>query len=338
MDDARVDAGPSAARATGIIERVAGAPISWGICEVPGWGEQLPVDRVLTELRGLGLTMTELGAIGWLPTDPGELREVLAAHDVRVVGAFVPLTLHDPAKRDVTLASAEQMASLLQDIGAEHFVTAVVNDPDDWSRPALTEEQWAHLFSMLDEIEGITSAHGVRQVVHPHADTLVQTADEVERFLQSSSSAMCLDTGHLAVGGADPVAIADEYAARIGLVHLKDVRDAVADRYNSGELAWMAAVQAGLFATLGDGDTPVAATITSLERQGYEGLYVLEQDVAITDGAPPPGEGPVRDVAKNVAFLRSLDASLGATVRPGEHAAVAGSSATTDREDPSSTT
>jgi inosose dehydratase len=178
----------------------------------------------------------------------------------------------------------------------------------------------------------------VRQVVHPHADTLIQTADEVERFLQSSSSAMCLDTGHLAVGGADPVAIADRYASRIGLVHLKDVRTAVADRYNAGELAWMAAVQAGLFATLGDGDVPVAATITSLERQGYDGLYVLEQDVAITDGEPPLGEGPVRNVAKNVAFLRSLDASLGATVRPGEHAGVAGSSPTTDRENPTSTT
>ena len=120
------------------------------------------------------------------------------------------------------------------------------------------------------------------------------------------------------MGGADPVAIADRYASRIGLVHLKDVRTAVADRYNAGELQWMAAVQAGLFATLGDGDVPVAATITSLERQGYDGLYVLEQDVAITDGEPPLGEGPVRNVAENVAFLRSLDASLGATVRPGE--------------------
>jgi inosose dehydratase len=322
----------------GIIERVAGAPISWGICEVPGWGEQLPVDRVLTEMHSLGLTATELGAIGWLPTDPAELREVLDAHDLEVVGAFVPLTCHDPARRDKTLAAAEEMASLLEEIGAQNFVTAVVNDPDDWSRPELSDAEWSHLFSTLDEIEGITAAHSVRQVVHPHADTLIQTAGEVERFLQSSSSAMCLDTGHLAVGGADPVGVADEYASRIGLVHLKDVRNAVAARYNAGELAWMAAVQAGLFVNLGEGDVAVADTITSLERQGYDGLYVLEQDVAITDGAPPPGEGPVRNVAMSVAFLRSLDASLGATVRPGDHVGVAGSSPTTDRENPTSTT
>ena len=102
-----------------------GAPISWGICEVPGWGEQLPVDRVLTEMRSVGLTATELGAIGWLPTDPAELKAVLDDHDVHVVGAFVPLTCHDPARRERTLAEAEEMAALLQDIGAENFVTAV---------------------------------------------------------------------------------------------------------------------------------------------------------------------------------------------------------------------
>ena len=67
----------------------------------------------------------------------------------------------------------------------------------------------------------------------------------------------------------------------------------------------MDAVQAGLFAPLGDGDVPIADVVTALERNGYQGRYVLEQDVAITDGEPPVGEGPVRDVAKSVAYLRS---------------------------------
>ena len=33
----------------GLLERLASAPISWGVCEVPGWGLELPVDRVLRE-------------------------------------------------------------------------------------------------------------------------------------------------------------------------------------------------------------------------------------------------------------------------------------------------
>jgi inosose dehydratase len=312
--------------------RVAGAPISWGICEVPGWGMQLPVERVLSEMHDLGLTTTELGAIGWLPTDPDALKPVLDAHALRVSGAFVPLACHDPARKAEAIASAEQMAALLSDIGADTFVTAVVSDPADWARPAVSDAGWAHLFAMLDEIETITADHGVRQVLHPHVNTLVETADEVDRLLESSPVAICLDTGHLTIGGADPVEIAEQHAERVGLVHLKDVRTAIADRLNAGDIELMAAVQAGLFASLGEGDVPIAETITSLERQGYTGLYVLEQDVAITAGEPPVGEGPVRDVAKSVAFLRSLDASLSATVRSGNHAPGAGSTPTTDRD------
>ena len=79
---------------------VAGAPISWGVCEVPGWGLQLPVDRVLDEMRQTGLGATELGAIGWLPTEPGGLRATLDAHELRAVGAFVPIVAHDPKVLD----------------------------------------------------------------------------------------------------------------------------------------------------------------------------------------------------------------------------------------------
>ena len=91
----------------------------------------------------------------------------------------------------------------------------------------------------------------------------------------------------------------------------------------------MEAVQAGVFAPLGDGDVPVADVIIALERQGYDGLYVLEQDVAITGAEPPAGDGPVRDVAKSVAYLRSLEPALRAL--DGNGAASAGTRTTDQR-------
>lgn len=287
--------------------RLVGAPISWGICEVPGWGMQLPVDRVLGEMRELGLRETELGAIGWLPTDPSELTSVLAAHDLRVVGGFVPLVCHRPELRDATLAETTRMAALFQSIGADAFVTAVVSDPADWQRPPLTAPQWQHVVAMLDEIDGIVSAHELRQVVHPHLNTLIETADEVERFLDESRVPFCLDTGHLTLGGSDPLELAERATERVGLVHLKDVCGAIAARLRAGDVDLLTAVQAGLFAALGDGDVPIADVVLSLERNGYQGRYVLEQDVAITTGEPPVGEGPVRDVARSVAYLRSVE-------------------------------
>ena len=301
----------------GLLDRVAAAPISWGVCEVPGWGLQLPVERVLAEMRELGLTAMELGAIGWLPTEPEELRRTLDANGIRVVGAFVPLALHDARCRSTSLADATTMAELLEQVGADHFVTAAVSDPADWQRPDVADSGWDHLVGMLDEIDSIAQSHGLRQVLHPHVNTLVETAGELERVLEASDVALCLDTGHVTIGGADPVQLAATYAERVGLVHLKDVRTAVAERLNAGELGLMAAVQDGLFAPLGAGDVAIADVITTLEGQGYSGLYVLEQDVALTDGAPPSGAGPVRDVAASIAYLRSVAAPR-ATLRNGD--------------------
>ena len=122
---------------TDLMDRVAGAPISWGICEVPGWGLQLPVDRVLAEAAGLGLTAMEQGALGWLPTDPYHLRSKLDAYGMSLVGGFVPLVLHDRSRREEMRARAEQIASTIATAGGHHFVTALVADLDDWSRPDL---------------------------------------------------------------------------------------------------------------------------------------------------------------------------------------------------------
>src|SRR5688572_14246107 len=68
--------------------RLAGAPITWGVCEVPGWGVMLPAERVLMEMRSLGLSATELGAPGFLPRDPDELRAVLDRHELGFIGGF----------------------------------------------------------------------------------------------------------------------------------------------------------------------------------------------------------------------------------------------------------
>ena len=85
-----------------LLDRVATAPISWGVCEVPGWGYQLPVHRVLAEMRAAGFTHTELGSWGYLPTEPTELRKTLDGHGLSLLGGFVPLVLHDPSRTEST--------------------------------------------------------------------------------------------------------------------------------------------------------------------------------------------------------------------------------------------
>ncbi|MGI9624431.1 MAG: sugar phosphate isomerase/epimerase family protein [Acidimicrobiales bacterium] len=295
-----------------VLDRTAGAPISWGVCEVPGWGIQLPVDRVLSEMSELGLRATELGSVGYLPTDSIELSSTLAAHRLELIGGFNALALADEARADEAMAQARTSAALLASAGATHFVTCPVSNPADWQRPELTVDQRSHLLTMLERVDEMCAQHGLVQVLHSHVDSLIETADEVQWILDNSDVRWVLDTGHLQIGGYDPVAFALQYSNRVHLVHLKDLRSPIAARLNAEELSLMEAVQEGLFVPLGQGDVDIATVIATLESQGFDGWYVIEQDAAITAGEPALGDGPIRDVRTSVAFIRSLDAELGA--------------------------
>jgi inosose dehydratase len=285
--------------------RLAGAPISWGVCEVPGWGRQLPPERVLAEMAGLGLTATELGPIGYLPLDGAALRATLELHGLRLVGGFVPLVLHD-SDRSGALARAEAIAAALAAGGADVFVAALVRD-DAWSAPEpLDDAQWARLVAGLDEVAELVAARGLELAVHPHWGTLLERADAIERLLGASAAGWCLDTGHLLLAGIDPVAFAEAHGDRTVHVHLKDVDAAVAGRLRAGELTLVEATQAGLFRPLGAGDARIEPVLRALARHGYERWLVLEQDTAITGPEPPVGSGPVVDVRQSIDFLDTV--------------------------------
>ena len=282
--------------------RVATAPISWGVCEVPGWGRQLPVDRVLTEMARLGFTHTELGSAGWLPEEPEPLRASLAPYSMSLLASFVPLVMHRAEEAADAVARAQAAAELLADLGATFFNTAPVTTYAWAPRSPLADDEWRHLCQMMAAVDEICAEHGLCQVVHEHLGCVVETRADVERLLTDTDVQIVLDTGHLALGGFDPVEVATDWADRVGLVHLKDVDLAVASRFEQEAMSLMEAVQAGLFPALGQGDLPLAKVIDVLENKGYPGWYVVEQDCAITGEVPAEGEGPMVDVAISVAF------------------------------------
>lgn len=293
-----------------LFNRVAAAPISWGVCEVPGWGHQLSPDRVLSEMRALGFTRTELGAAGWLPGDGDGLQAILAQHELSLLAAFIPLVLHDPDHADRTRSEAQAAAKLLADNGALYFNTAPVTSADWQPRHQLSEVEWTHLYRMVDEIDRICVEHGLLQAIHQHVDCVIETGEEVRALIDNTDAALVVDTGHLAIGGCDPGKLVESHPDRVGLVHLKDTDLAIAERLNSDEITLMEAVQQGLFPALGQGDLDLVDVITKLEHEGYPGWYVIEQDCAIIGELPPRGEGPVRDVATSLNFLDRLALSL----------------------------
>jgi inosose dehydratase len=283
--------------------RIAGAPISWGVCEVPGWGHQLGADRVLAEMRDAGLSATELGPDGFLPSEPGELTALLGSNGLSCVGMFVPVLLHD-ADHDPLADIVCPLDSLIA-CGADVLVLAAATGADGYdSRPTLNDSQWATLLANLDRLADVAAERGVLAVLHPHVGTMVEARSDVDRVLQGASIKLCLDTGHLLIGGTDPLALTLQVPSRIAHAHLKDVDTALAARVQAGELTYTEAVRKGMYTPLGEGDVDIAGIVTALRTNGFDGWFVMEQDT-ILDGEPT-GEGPVRDVRRSVAYMRDV--------------------------------
>jgi inosose dehydratase len=286
-------------------ERIAGAPISWGVCEVPGWGWQYDPETVLTQMADIGLPATEFGPDDFLPADPEARARTLAEHDLQPVGQFVPVVLHDPGHDP--LPEVERIIEGLVAARATTVVLAAAAGTEGYdARPELGEEGWATLLANLDRLEDAARTQGLVAALHPHVGTMVESGEETERVLAGSRIGLCLDTGHLLLGGGDPVTLAQQRAGRIAHVHLKDVRLEIALKVRSGELTYTEGVAQGMYVPLGEGDVDIASIVNSLEDHGYSGWYVLEQDTILTEA---PGEaGPLDDVRTSLHHLLGIAA------------------------------
>jgi inosose dehydratase len=284
-------------------DKIAGAPISWGVCEVPGWGYQLSPGRVLTEMQQVGLAATEFGPDGFLPADPAVMAEFLASRHLTAVGGFTPVVLHeaghDPAPGIEHLLDGYDAAH------AEVLVLSAATGRDGYdTRPDLDEAGWKTLLTNLDRLAGLAAARGVRAVLHPHVGTMVERGDEVRRVLEGSAISLCLDTGHLLIGGTDPAELTRQAPDRIAHTHFKDVDDRIAAQVRSGRLSYTEGVGRGMYRPLGRGDVDFAAIVGHLRGRDYGGWYVLEQDTILTE--EPRGEGPVAEVRLSADYLRGL--------------------------------
>ena len=288
-----------------LADRIAGAPISWGVCEVPGWGWQYDPATVLREMAAVGLAATEFGPDGFLPDDPQDKARVLA--EARPRGGR-PVRAGRPARPGARpVPEVERALDSLVAAGASTVVLAAATGLEGYDeRPVLDDAGWATLLANLDRLATAAEARGITATLHPHVGTMVESGEETDRVIAGSAIGLCLDTGHLLIGGGDPVALARSHPERIAHVHLKDVREAVAQRVRIGELSYTEGVREGLYVPLGEGDVDIAAIVGALEDSGYAGWYVLEQDTILPED--PGAQGPFGDVETSLYFLLGLAA------------------------------
>jgi inosose dehydratase len=232
--------------------------------------------------------------------------EILTGYGLSLVGGFVPAVLHEPALREAELALVEGRARFFAAAGADVVVLAATTGSESYEEVAeLDDGAWRELFESLAAVEEICARHGLTLALHHHYGTVIERDDQLRRFLEGCETGLCLDTGHLIIGGGDPLEIAGLAGDRVTHVHLKDVDRDLAGRVAARELSFKEGARLGAFRPLGEGDVDVAEVVGRLERSGYRGWYVLEQDTVV-EAEPREGEGPIVDVRKSLAYLDGL--------------------------------
>ncbi|MFG2955101.1 TIM barrel protein [Streptomyces sp. NPDC048291] len=278
---------PSALRTTAGNLCLGSAPDSWGIW-FPEDEHQVPYTRFLDELRQAGYEWFELGPYGYLPTDPRQLKEELDARGLKVSGGTAFGALHRPEAWDEMLAHVRQVATLTQAAGAHHLVLIPPMYRDEKTgafteSPELTAGQWAGFGKAADRLGRLLlDEYDVRLVVHPHADSHIQTQPEIERLLDESDGRytnLCLDTGHVAYGGGDNVDLIRRFGERVGYVHVKQMDPAVLAQVAAEDLGFGEAVKRGVCVSPPAGVPDPADVIAELAGLDAELFVIVEQDL-----------------------------------------------------------
>lgn len=295
--------------------RIANAPCSWGVLEFDLEGEAAGYERVLDEIKETGYEGTELGDWGFMPTEPSKLSDALAARELELLGAFVPVRWDEPSKHAEARAMALKTAALMRDAGfPQAFIVLADDNGTDPIRTAKagriiheegwSSDQWKASGAAINGFaRSVLEETGLRTVFHHHAAGFVETPDEVGFLLGETDPdlvGLVLDTGHFAYGGGDALGVLEHNADRVWHVHFKDYSGEIGKRAHEESWDYFRSVQEGVFCKLGDGQVDFQAFVKELRRQNYEGWIVVEQDVLPGMGDPKACAQHNRDYLKQI--------------------------------------
>ena len=262
---------------------------------------------------------TELGDLGFMPTDPKKLRDEIESRGLELIGSWVTVRLYDEAHHAAGVERALKVAHLLAEVGGSH---CTINIGDDHStvherlyktgriKPehGLDEAGWDVYINGVNRVaEAVKRETGLRSCLHPHGSTYVETPAEISTFLNRTDPnlvGIVFDTGHYMLGGGDPVEGVKTTGERIWLMHFKDFNPDVLAQADAHNWNYQDMIGQGVFSELGTGAVDFPAVLRAMEEVGYDGWIVVEQDVL-------PGMGSPAENAKTESGVLKVDRTLG---------------------------
>jgi inosose dehydratase len=267
------------------------SPIAWINDDLPALGGNTPLESVLDEAREVGFAGIELG--GKFPKDPGVLRALLNRHQLALVGGWYSANLLT-CSAAAEIQALQSHLALLKAMGCGVFILAETSNAihsDQTSAlsatPRLAESAWDEFGRKLTDVADYLAAAGLRMAYHHHLGTVVESQQDLDRFLKSTgpSVGLTVDTGHAALGGVDTLALIRDHPLRVAHVHCKDIRSPVFKRVKSEGKSFLSGVIGGMFTVPGDGDLEFAGVMQALAKIGYAGWIIVEaeQDPAVAN-------------------------------------------------------
>jgi inosose dehydratase len=298
---------------------IAGAPVSFGVFELtdPAALADLPgPERILEVLAGAGYTGVDLGPLGFLGRGD-VLRSRLDRFGLALAGGWI----------DLPFADDERFAAALPvlDEALDVFVAGTDGRPGRPPKPTLADSgdaarkanpgggpglsldggRLAAFARNVGAAAARVRARGFEPTFHHHLGTYIETPAEIDAFLDATDVDLTFDTGHLLLGGGEPLDGWRRWSDRINHVHLKDVDRTVLQAVRERGGGMIDVWRSRAFVPLGDGDLDVGGIVDAVTASGYDGWIVIEQDVL------PSGGVRIETLEQDqVLNLRRLDALL----------------------------
>jgi inosose dehydratase len=272
--------------------RLAIAPIAWTNDDLPELGGGIPFEQCVSEMALAGFAGSEVG--NKYPKDPAVLNKTLALRGLTICNAwfssFLTTKPYAEVEKDFIKHRDFLYAVGARVIGAAEQGNSIQGKklPIFDAKPRFTDEEWKRLCEGLDKLGERAREKGMALTYHHHMGTGVQTAEEIDRLMESTQTGLLdllYDTGHLVFSGEDHLAVLRKWGRRVRHVHLKDVRPAIVEKVRKEKLSFLEAVKLGAFTVPGDGSIDFAPVFKELKFLGYEGWWVVEaeQDPAIAN-------------------------------------------------------
>ena len=292
--------------------KIGNAPCSWGV-EFADDPRNPPWQQVLDDCKAAGYDGIELGPIGYMPEDPAQLGDALAARDLQLISGVVFRPFHDEAKWSEVQNAALRTCKSLVAHGAKHLVLIDSISPRRAPTAGRAEEaeqmpnaEWQGFVGRFRDIARMgTEEFGLTVSLHPHAAGFMDFEAEIEKLLgevDASLLKLCLDTGHSHYAGFDPVAFMQRHRERLAYVHFKDIDATVKANVISNRTDFYKACGQGIFCNLGKGLTDFKAVHKLLVETGFNEWCTVEQDCD-----PAGSTVPLNDARANRDYLRSLN-------------------------------